>query len=141
MDSCQGWIHVRDGFMSGMDSCQGWIHVSDGFMPERSCSCIPFSIPRRRRRPGAGDRVQAIGCRRSGAGDRVQANFAVGKGPIAAPFVHLCLWGNREKEQQLATLVGLQQLLPQLPHACRSLQLERLHPLLHPLLADFCVFV
>jgi len=71
VDSCQGWIHVRDGFMSGMDSCQGWIHVSDGFMPERSCSCIPFSIPRRRRRPGAGDRVQAIGCRRPGAGDRL----------------------------------------------------------------------
>ena len=70
MDSCQGWIHVRDGFMSVMDSCQK----------------DPAVVYHSQFPEGAGDRVQATGCRRSGAGDRVQANFAVGKGPIAAPL-------------------------------------------------------
>ena len=53
MDSCQGWIHVRDGFMSVMDSCQK----------------DPAVVYHSQFPEGAGDRVQATGCRRPGAGE------------------------------------------------------------------------
>ena len=54
MDSCQGWIHVRDGFMSGMDSCQGWIDARKILQLYTILNS---------------QKAQAIGCRRPGAGE------------------------------------------------------------------------
>ena len=59
------WIHVSDGFISEMDSCQGWIHVRDGFMSGMdSCQKDPAVVYHSQFPEGAGDRVQATGCRR-----------------------------------------------------------------------------